>query len=57
METNMAAGGSLIYGLMLKTVCGGSWYICERVTLKGGRGKRNLFFFMMFLSVVQNCDA
>ena len=41
--------GSLIYGLMLKTVCGGSRQICERVMLKRRKRRKKMNTLMMSL--------
>ena len=54
-EANMAiatAGevtSSLIYGLMLKMVCGSSWQICERVMLKRRKMRKKMNILMMSL--------
>ena len=34
--------GSFIYGLILKTVCGGRWQICERVMLKRRKRRKKI---------------
>ena len=54
-EANMATAtagevtGSLIYGPMLKTVCGGSRQICERVMLKRRKRRNKSNTLMMSL--------
>ena len=54
-EANMATAtagevtGSPIYGLMLKTMCGSSWQICERVMLKRRKRRKEINTLMMSL--------
>ena len=43
--------GSLIYVLMLKTVCGGSRQICEQVMLKSWKRRKKINTLMMSVFV------
>ena len=44
--------GSPIDGLMIKTVCRGSWQICEQVMLKGRKRKKKMNTLTMSLCCV-----